>query len=103
MKLLDKTMKKTKHLEEKQQRLKKEIQTNPKPFLSQPSFKTMAWKASADMFAAIIVGTGGGLWIDHSFHSAHWGLIIGFLLGSVAGLLNVYRGLCKVGYGLGKK
>ena len=52
------------------------------------------------MIGAIIVGTGGGLACDHFFHTAHWGLIIGFLLGSVTGLLNVYRGLCKIGYGL---
>ena len=96
-------MKKTKSLKERQHRLKNEIQASRKTAKSTLSFKSMAWKASTDMLAAIIIGAGGGLWIDHSFHSAHWGLIIGFLLGSVTGLLNVYRGLCKVGYSLGKK
>lgn len=96
-------MKKTKTIVEKQKHLKNEIELNRRSLVSPPSFKTMAWKASTDMFAAILVGTGGGLWFDSFFNTAHWGLIIGFLLGSVTGLLNVYRGLCKVGYGLGKK
>ncbi|MFN7662725.1 MAG: AtpZ/AtpI family protein [Alphaproteobacteria bacterium] len=63
----------------------------------------MAWRASTDMLAGIVVGTGAGLLCDHFFHTAHWGLIVGFLMGSTAGLLNVYRSLCKVGYGFRKK
>lgn len=89
----------TKNLKEKHQHLKKEILSKTDSISSFPSFKTMAWKSSADMIGAIIVGTGGGLLCDHFFHTAHWGLIIGFLLGSTTGLLNVYRGLCKIGYG----
>ncbi len=93
---------KIKKLQEKHQRLKKELRVKantPPP----PSFKMMAWKSSADMLGAIIVGTGGGLLLDRYLSTPHWGLIIGFFLGSAAGLLNVYRGLCKVGYGFGKK
>lgn len=67
------------------------------------SFKSVAWKASTDMLAAIIVGAGLGIFVDQTFDVYPWGLIVGFLLGSAAGLLNVYRGLCKIGYGFNSK
>ncbi len=66
---------------------------------SLPSFNAMALRASTDMIAGIIVGAGLGLLVDKWLNCAHWGLIIGFLLGSSAGLLNVYKSLCKIGYG----
>ncbi|HCI48297.1 MAG: hypothetical protein A2977_03660 [Alphaproteobacteria bacterium RIFCSPLOWO2_01_FULL_45_8] len=94
---------KIKKIQEQHRRLKKEIAPKTETSSHSPSFKSMAWKASSDMVGAIIVGTGGGLLFDRFFHTPHWGLIIGFFLGSAAGLLNVYRGLCRVGYGLGKK
>ncbi len=67
------------------------------------SVKGITIKASTDMVSAIIVGAGLGIVIDRYLESYPWGLIIGFLLGSAAGLLNVYRGLCKIGYGFDKQ
>jgi ATP synthase protein I len=67
------------------------------------SFKGVALKTSTDMLAAIVVGAGLGVAFDKYVDSYPWGLIIGFILGSVAGLLNVYRGLCKIGFGFGSK
>lgn len=67
------------------------------------SFKGVAIKASTDMLSAIIVGAGLGVAIDKYFDSYPWALIIGFLLGSAAGLLNIYRGLCRMGYGLNRR
>jgi F0F1-type ATP synthase assembly protein I len=65
-----------------------------------PSFKHMAYRASADMMAAIGVGCGIGIALEHFFPLKPWGMIIGFFLGATTGLLNVYRGLVKIGYGL---
>ena len=67
------------------------------------SFKGVAIKASTDMVSAIIVGAGLGIAIDKYFGWYPWALIVGFLLGSAAGLLNIYRGLCMMGYGLNKR
>lgn len=67
------------------------------------SFNTMAFRASTDMLSAIIVGAGLGFLVDKWLCSAHWGLIIGFILGAIAGLVNVYKSLCKIGYGFNNK
>jgi F0F1-type ATP synthase assembly protein I len=65
-----------------------------------PSFKHMAYRASADMIAAIVVGCGLGVVAEHFFPLKPWGMILGFFLGATTGLVNVYRGLVKIGYGL---
>jgi len=63
-----------------------------------PSFSRLAWYASGDMVAGIVVGTGLGWWLQHYVDCHPWGIIIGFLLGSAAGFRNVYRMLKKFGY-----
>ena len=40
---------------------------------------------------AIVLGAGAGVWIDRTFGTAPWGLFIFFILGFLAGVLNVYR------------
>lgn len=64
-----------------------------------PSFHQMAWYASSDMLVNIVVGVGLGwlleLWIS-AFHP--YGLIIGFILGAVAGFRNIFKMLRKFGY-----
>tara|TARA_R110002050_G_scaffold118195_2_gene235409 strand:+ start:33432 stop:33698 length:267 start_codon:yes stop_codon:yes gene_type:complete len=75
----------------------------PKKSQNSLTFKGAAMKVSTDMLAAIMVGAGLGVAFDKHFDTYPWALIIGFILGSAAGLLNVYRSLCKMGYGLGSK
>ena len=85
---------------EKAERLQKELA--PKTKSPEPSFKGMAWSASCDMLAAIVVAFGLGVVLEHFYPAfAPWGMILGFLLGSITGLRNVYRRLVKMGYGLG--
>ena len=60
---------------------------------SKISFSSQGFRASIDMIAAILVGTGLGLYLDSHFGSDPWLLILGFLLGSVSGLWTVYRRL----------
>jgi F0F1-type ATP synthase assembly protein I len=40
---------------------------------------------------AIVLGSAAGLWVDRIFDSNPWGTLIGFALGSAAGVLNVVR------------
>ena len=47
------------------------------------------------------MGFGLGVVIERFYTVAPWGMIIGFILGSMTGLRNVYRRLVKMGYGLG--
>ncbi len=87
-----------KSFQDRYEKVKRELDP---PKKGPAEFSHMAWRASADMLAGIIVGAGLGLAFDYYMGTAHWGLIIGFLLGSSAGMLNVYRSLCKAGFGFG--
>ncbi|AMY12663.1 Putative F0F1-ATPase subunit (ATPase gene1) [Luteitalea pratensis] len=40
---------------------------------------------------AIVLGTAAGLWVDRTFNSNPWGMLIGFVLGFAAAVLNVVR------------
>jgi len=40
---------------------------------------------------AIVLGTAAGWWLDQQVGSSPWGFLIGFALGLVAGVLNVFR------------
>lgn len=48
-----------------------------------------------ELVAGVIVGVFLGLLIDWYFGTSPWGLIVLFVLGSAAGMLNVYRALTK--------
>ena len=40
---------------------------------------------------ALVMGVGGGWWVDQRFGTAPWGFFVGFAMGFAAGVLNVYR------------
>jgi F0F1-type ATP synthase assembly protein I len=40
---------------------------------------------------ALVLGTGAGLWVDKTFATSPWGMMIGFGLGFAAAVLNVVR------------
>ena len=40
---------------------------------------------------AIVIGVGAGYYIDTKFGTSPWGFLIGFVLGMIAGVLNVVR------------
>ncbi len=48
-------------------------------------------RVSIEMVSALIVGVGLGWLADHFLGSRPWGIIAGFLLGSAAGFVNVFR------------
>lgn len=57
----------------------------------------VAFRIGAELVAAMIVGIGGGLLLDRWLGTAPWGLIVLFLLGAAAGVMNVYRAMSGLG------
>ena len=54
------------------------------------------FKISTEIIAALIVGVCIGLLVDNYFNSKPFGLIIFFILGALAGFLNVYRVMRRI-------
>jgi ATP synthase protein I len=52
---------------------------------------SLALRIGIELVAALIVGTGIGLLLDRWLGTAPWLMIVFFVLGSAAGLLNVMR------------
>ncbi len=53
------------------------------------------FNAGVELVGGVLAGVGAGLFIDWVFGTSPWGLISLFILGSIAGMLNVYRTLTK--------
>ena len=49
------------------------------------------FKISTEIVAALVVGVGIGVIVDNYFNTRPFGLIIFFILGALAGFLNIYR------------
>ena len=70
-----------------------QLQTNDK-FKHDSSKKKgtgFGFRISTEIVAALVVGVGIGIIVDNYFNSQPFGLIIFFILGALAGFLNVYR------------
>ena len=57
-----------------------------------------ALRVGVEMVSALVVGVGIGLGLDWWLGTKPWFLVLFFLLGSAAAILNVYR--AAMGYGL---
>ena len=53
-------------------------------------------KISTEIVAAVVVGVGIGLLVDNFLGTKPFGLIIFFVLGALAGFLNVYRVMRRI-------
>ncbi len=51
----------------------------------------MAMRIGVELVAALLVGVGIGWGLDQWLGTTPWLLLVGFLLGSVAGMMNIYR------------
>jgi ATP synthase protein I len=60
-----------------------------------------AVRIGVDIVAALIVGVGMGLLLDHWLGTKPWMLIVFFILGAAAGMLNVFRAVSGYGYAAG--
>ena len=54
------------------------------------------FKISTEIVAALVVGVGIGVIVDNYFNTQPFGLIIFFILGALAGFLNVYRVMRRI-------
>ncbi len=91
-------------------KLKRKIQEAKKnvglePFKGDPpqSLVGKFFNVGVELVSGVFVGVGLGLFIDWAFGTFPWGLISLFILGSVAGMLNVYRALTPRRPGNNKK
>ena len=50
-----------------------------------------ATRIGVELVAGTLVGAGIGYFIDWKFKTTPWGIVIGVLVGSAAGFLNIYR------------
>ena len=84
---LDNLKKKIQHYEENKTNISKNTRNSGASF---------GFKISTEIVAAHIVGVGIGLVVDNYFETSPFGLIIFFILGALAGFLNVYRVMRRI-------
>lgn len=79
----------------KDQIAKAKREEKPLPPQEDKSLNTMGkfFNVGVELVSGVFVGVGCGLLIDWLFGTSPWGLISLFILGSAAGMLNVYRSL----------
>ena len=63
---------------------------------SKKSGASFGFKISTEIVAALVVGVGIGVLVDNYFNTQPFGLIIFFILGALAGFLNVYRVMRRI-------
>lgn len=54
---------------------------------------SLAFRIGTELVAALIVGVGIGLLLDRWLDSSPWFLLLFFVLGSAAGIMNVFRAM----------
>jgi ATP synthase protein I len=60
-----------------------------------------AFRIGTELVAGLGVGAGIGWLLDDWLGTRPWLMIVFFILGAAAGMLNVYRALSGIGYGAG--
>lgn len=61
----------------------------------------LGFRIAVDIVAALIVGVGIGVLLDRWLGTTPWLMIVFFVLGSAAGLMNVFRAVSGQGYSVG--
>ena len=66
-----------------------------------PSLAGIAARAGVELVAGVAVGAGVGYGLDLWLNSSPWMLIVCFILGAAAGMMNVYRAVNGMGMSVG--
>ena len=74
---------------------KKTLLTRPSQDETPPTTFGRLFNVGVELVAGVLAGVAVGLFIDWVFGTSPWGLISLFILGSIAGMMNVYRSLTK--------
>jgi ATP synthase protein I len=61
----------------------------------------LGFKIGVELVSALAVGVGIGLLLDYWLGTKPWMLLLFFVLGAAAGILNVYRTVSGYGYAVG--
>lgn len=61
----------------------------------------LAFRVGAELVSALLVGMVLGWLVDRWLGTFPWVMVFGFFLGAGAGILNVYRAVAGLGYGVG--
>jgi ATP synthase protein I len=69
--------------------------------LSRGAGLALAVRIGVDLVAALVVGVVIGLFLDRWLGTGPWFLLLFFVLGAAAGMLNVYRAMAGYGYAAG--
>lgn len=82
---------------------KRTLQKAEDPYGSLSIFWSWGWRVALEWGAAVGVGAFLGACVDAHWHLDSFGLVIGLLLGSTAGVLNIYRSCQKYFEQINKK
>ena len=88
-------MKKSTELENIKNRINK-LTKNEKYLKNNKNGLSFGFRIGIEIVAAIIVGVSVGIIVDKYLETKPFGLIIFFILGSLAGFLNVYRVMRRI-------
>jgi ATP synthase protein I len=76
---------------------------NSGPKGSRRSGLALAMRLGVEIVSALVIGVGIGLLLDYWLGTKPWFMLLFFVLGAAAGLMNVYRVATGVGQGVGYK
>lgn len=63
----------------------------------------LALRVGTELVAGVAVGAGIGWLLDYWLGTKPWLMIVFFILGSAAGMINVFRTVSGIGHGVGYK
>ena len=95
---------KIEELDERIRSMRRDVTNNPVHKIKgelPPSIAGIAARAGVELVAGVAVGAGVGYGLDLWLNSSPWMLIICFVLGAAAGIMNVYRAVNGMGMSVG--